>query len=104
MPNNLSPNQQLTPHQTAHQDARRVATEPGIRNSRLFRGFLGVEFDGRSSHGSDGAFVADRRRRNRIETIGWGLLEITMIHVTREYTQTGALILATLNGRWRDAH
>jgi hypothetical protein len=65
---------------------------------------LGVEFDGRSSHGSDGAFVADRRRRNRIETIGWGLLEITMIHVRREYTQTGALILATLNGRWRDAH
>jgi hypothetical protein len=69
---------------------------------RLVR--LGVEFDGRSSHGSDGAFVADRRRRNRIETIGWGLLEITMIHVTREYTQTGALILATLNGRWHDGH
>ncbi len=64
---------------------------------------LGVEFDGRTSHGSDDAFVADRRRRNRIETIGWGLLEITMIHVTKEYLQTGALILATLNARWHDA-
>jgi hypothetical protein len=64
---------------------------------------LGVEFDGRTSHGSDGAFVADRRRRNRIETIGWGLLEITMIHVTEEYLQTGALFAAVLNARWHDA-
>jgi hypothetical protein len=65
---------------------------------------LGVEFDGRTSHGSDGAFAADRQRRNRIETIGWGLPEITMINVTKEYVQTGALILATLNARWHDAH
>jgi hypothetical protein len=64
---------------------------------------LGVEFDGRTSHASDGAFVADRRRRNRIEAIRWGLLEMTMIHVTKEYLQTGALILATLNARWDDA-
>jgi hypothetical protein len=64
---------------------------------------LGVEFDGRTSHGSDGAFVADRRRRNWIETIGWGLLEITMINVTKEFVQTGSLIAATLNARWHDA-
>jgi hypothetical protein len=64
---------------------------------------LGAEFDGRTSHGSDGAFVADRRRRNEIESAGWGLLEITMIHVTNEYVQTGALMASTLGARWRDA-
>jgi hypothetical protein len=74
---------------------------------RWFRGrevCLAVEFDGRTSHGSAGAFVADRRRRNRIESIGWGLLEITMTHVTREYRRTGALMATTLHTRWRNAH
>jgi hypothetical protein len=31
------------------------------------------------------------------------MLEITMINVTEEYLQTGALIVAVFNARWHDA-